>query len=304
ASNGKAFYTMYDWAKARDKSRPVQYEQASLQDRNSDIFCPMYPSWEWMNSYASKDQKKPFIMCEYAHAMGNSMGNFQEYWDVMRRSKNMQGGFIWEWYNHGFKTRDEQGREYWAYGGDLNGYNKANDGNFCMDGVVSPDQQYLPHTHIVKKVYQDILFESKAPATGLITIINDFKFIPITPRDYYYQWKLLRNGQEVGTGKFEITVEADSRKDIKLQLPPMDSSAGSEYFLQVFAMRKSATKFLPGDFESAKGEFQIAPNGFFTSKSASDKTLPTLQEDKDKITISANQLTYVFYKNVKGISIY
>ncbi len=116
ASNGKAFFTMYDWAKARDKSRPVQYEQAYQRDRNTDIICHMYPSWESMKRDAVKDLKRPYIMCEYAHAMGNSMGNFQDYWDLMRTSKNMQGGFIWEWYNHGYKTMDEQGREYWAYG--------------------------------------------------------------------------------------------------------------------------------------------------------------------------------------------
>lgn len=111
----------------------------------------MYPSWYDMMRDANKDLGRPYIMCEYAHAMGNSMGNMQDYWDLMRSSKNMQGGFIWEWYNHGYKAWDEQGRFYWAYGGDLGGYNMANDGNFCMDGIISPDQNYIPHTHIVKR---------------------------------------------------------------------------------------------------------------------------------------------------------
>ena len=109
SGNGKAFFDTYDWAKGRDKSRPVQYEQAHQRDRNTDIFCPMYPSWESMKRDAARDLEKPYIMCEYAHAMGNSMGNMQEYWDVMRSSKNMQGGFIWEWYNHGFPAKDDQG---------------------------------------------------------------------------------------------------------------------------------------------------------------------------------------------------
>ncbi len=86
ASNGKAFFDMYDWAKARDNSRPVQYEQAYQRDRNTDIICHMYPSWENMKRDAAKDLGRPYIMCEYAHAMGNSMGNFQEYWDLMRSS--------------------------------------------------------------------------------------------------------------------------------------------------------------------------------------------------------------------------
>jgi beta-galactosidase len=156
SGNGKAFFDMYDWAKQRDKSRPVQYEQAYSDGRNTDIFCPMYPSWDRMKQDASKDLGKPYIMCEYAHAMGNSMGNMQEYWDLIRSSKNMQGGFIWEWYNHGYPAKDDQGRFFWAYGGDLGGYSLVNDGNFCMDGIITPNQQYLPHTHIVKKVYQNI----------------------------------------------------------------------------------------------------------------------------------------------------
>ncbi|RYG08937.1 MAG: beta-galactosidase, partial [Chitinophagaceae bacterium] len=196
ASNGKAFFDMYDWAKARDKSRPVQYEQAYQRDRNTDVICHMYPSWESMVRDSKKDLGKPYIMCEYAHAMGNSMGNFQDYWDLMRSSKNMQGGFIWEWYNHGYKTQDENGRAYWAYGGDLKGQDKLNEGNFCMDGIVTPDQQYMPQTYIVKKVYQNILFENKDIKNGLVTVINDFKFTPITSKDYTFKWVLLKNGTE------------------------------------------------------------------------------------------------------------
>ncbi|MDR3060760.1 MAG: beta-galactosidase, partial [Dysgonamonadaceae bacterium] len=159
ASNGKVYFKLYDWVKARDNSRPVQYEQARHnQWQNSDVICPMYPPWNRMKDDAAKDLGKPYIMCEYAHAMGNSMGNFQDYWDLIRSSKNMQGGFIWEWYNHGFPVYDAQGRFYWAYGGDLNSYNKPNSNNFCMDGMVTPDQKYMPHTYIVKKVYQNILF--------------------------------------------------------------------------------------------------------------------------------------------------
>lgn len=201
---------MYDWAKARDKNRPVQYEQA-FSDPNTDIICPMYPSWNHMVEISKKDLGRPFIMCEYAHAMGNSMGNFQDYWDLILSCKNMQGGFIWEWYNHGFKTVDEQGREYYAYGGDLYGYNKQNDGNFCMDGIVSPEQDYLPHTYIVKKVYQNILFESQDVNSGKITVINDFKFIPITTKDYTFKRLLLKNGEVVGTGNFEVNIQPDSR---------------------------------------------------------------------------------------------
>lgn len=303
ASNGKAFFDMYDWAKARDKSRPVQYEQAYQRDRNTDVICHMYPSWESMERDAKKDLGKPYIMCEYAHAMGNSMGNFQDYWDLMRTSKNMQGGFIWEWYNHGYKTQDEQGREYWAYGGDLKGYNKLNAGNFCMDGIVTPDQQYMPHTHIVKKVYQNILFENKDIKNGLVTVINDFKFTPITNKDYTFKWVLLKNGKETATGNFEVNIEADSKKDVKLNLPKLDLTAGNEYFLQLFAYRKTATQFLKAGFETAKGEFAFESNNYFAKPTTTLANGKIEKKDtKDKYIFTANGLTYEFGKDGRALT--
>ncbi|MFT4093616.1 MAG: glycoside hydrolase family 2 TIM barrel-domain containing protein [Niabella sp.] len=304
ASNGKAFFTMYDWAKARDKSRPVQYEQAYQKDRNTDIICHMYPSWENMQRDAKKDLGRPYIMCEYAHAMGNSMGNFQDYWDLIRTSKNMQGGFIWEWYNHGFKTKDEQGREYWAYGGDLNGYNKLNEGNFCMDGIISPDQQYLPHTHIVKKVYQNIIFKAKDLGKGVITVVNDFKFIPLTPKEYTYKWVLLKNGDSTAAGNFDVTVAPDSQKDIQLNLPGLDAAPGTEYYLDVYAYRKTATQFLPAGFESAKGEFELGAGNYFAAvpKENIAEAPVVKKEEGDKLILSAKGVSYEFFKNGRGLT--
>lgn len=286
ASNGKAFFEMYDWAKARDNSRPVQYEQAYQRDPNTDVICHMYPSWENMTRDAAKDLGRPYIMCEYAHAMGNSMGNFQDYWDLMRSSKNMQGGFIWEWYNHGYRTKDEQGREYWAYGGDLKGYNKQNDGNFCMDGVITPDQNYMPHTYIVKKVYQNILFEAKNPASGMITVINDFKFTAITPADYSFQWVLLKNGEKSAEGTFQATIAADSRKEIKLNLPKLTEEAGTEYYLQVSAQLTKGDAFRPAGFEVAKEEFAFSSNNYFAEKKITSGSLKTEVKDNSVLVTS------------------
>lgn len=291
ASNGKAFFDMYDWAKARDNSRPVQYEQAHRQ-RNTDILCPMYPSWESMKRDAAADLGRPFIMCEYAHAMGNSMGNFQEYWDLMRSSKNMQGGFIWEWYNHGYPAKDEQGRFYWAYGGDLKGYNKMNDGNFVADGLISPDQNYLPHTYIVKKVYQNILFKAKDLNSGLITVINDYNFTDLTDKNYTYKWVLLKNGEPVAEGNFTALVPAGTQKDVKLNLPKIDPQSGIEYYLQVFAYNKEKTPFLPAGFEVAKEEFAFASNNYFVANEKSGSL--NLEKQEDKIIVKSGTLTYEF----------
>lgn len=292
SGNGKAFFDTYDWAKGRDKSRPVQYEQAHQRDRNTDIFCPMYPSWESMKRDAARDLEKPYIMCEYAHAMGNSMGNMQEYWDVMRSSKNMQGGFIWEWYNHGFPAKDDQGRFFWAYGGDLGGYNLVNDGNFCMDGMISPDQNYLPHTHIVKKVYQNILFKVKDLNNGIITVINDYKFTDLTNDNYSYEWVLLKNGNVESKGTFDVSVPADSQKDVKLNIPQIKAEPGVEHFLQVYAYNKKETAFLKAGFEVAKEEFAYDTNNYFTEKGKSGSL--NISKEQDQIIVTAGTLKYQF----------
>lgn len=292
ASNGKAFFDMYDWAKARDNSRPVQYEQAYQRDRNTDIICHMYPSWQNMERDAAKDLGRPYIMCEYAHAMGNSMGNFQEYWTLMRSSKNMQGGFIWEWYNHGYPARDEQGRPYWAYGGDLGGYNKMNDANFCMDGIVSPDQNYIPHTHIVKKIYQNILFDAQNPDGGLITVTNDFRFTPLTPDNYDFKWVLLKNGEKYADGAFNVSIPPGGAKEVNLKLPPVQSEAGTEYFVQVYAFSKQETELIPAGFEVAKGEFAFGRNNYFTPPAPAGQL--SIENRDDKIIVVSGDVKYEF----------
>ncbi len=293
ASNGKAYFDMYDWAKKRDNSRPTQYEQARKGERNTDIICPMYPTWEAMQRDAARDIGRPYIMCEYAHAMGNSMGNFQEYWDLMRSSKNMQGGFIWEWYNHGYPAKDEQGRSYWAYGGDLGGYNIHNDGNFCMDGIITPDQKYMPHTHIVKKVYQDILFQAKDLNKGIITIINDYKFSDITDQSHTFKWVLTRNGKRFSDGNFEVQIKADSQKDVKLPLPNLVSESGVEYLLQIYAYVKKATPMLETGFESAKEEFLLPISNYFTDRTRQGNIEISQNENKVLVT-SGDDLAYEF----------
>src|SRR5659263_359091 len=167
ASNGDVFKKTYKWIKERDNTRLVQFEQAG-EHENTDIVCPMYPGISYMKEYGNRENvKRPFIMCEYAHAMGNSSGNFQEYWDIIHSSKNLQGGFIWDWVDQGIQMTDDAGRKYWAYGGDIGSQNYTNDDNFCMNGLVSPDRIPHPGAFEVKKVYQDILFKAAVSEKGI-----------------------------------------------------------------------------------------------------------------------------------------
>ncbi|MDE5752090.1 MAG: beta-galactosidase, partial [Duncaniella sp.] len=169
---GPVFRKMYRWIKERDASRPVQFEQAA-EEENTDIVWPMYPHVGSMKEYASRNNPgRPYIMCEYAHAMGNSSGNFQEYYDIIRSSPQMQGGFIWDWVDQAILAHDENGRAYWGYGGDFGAQNYTHDENFCINGLVFADRTAHPGLKEVKKVYQDIRFSSPDPKSGLVDVEN------------------------------------------------------------------------------------------------------------------------------------
>ena len=146
AGNGINFENTYKWIKSRDLSRPVQYERAGL-NFNTDIFCPMYMGINGMINYAKKNPERPLIQCEYAHAMGNSCGGLQDYWDAIEAYPALQGGCIWDWVDQGLREIDENGRMYYTYGGDY-GTDMPSDNSFCMNGLVNPDR--VPKSSIIR----------------------------------------------------------------------------------------------------------------------------------------------------------
>ena len=181
SGNGVCYEAAYDWLKSKDSTRPVQYERA-LYDRNTDIVTVMYPTAAALADYARKPQTRPFIMCEYAHAMGNSCGGLSNYWDTIYKYPQLQGGCIWDWADQGLLATDAQGREYYAYGGDF-GENVPSDGNFCINGLVDPDRKPHPQLAEVKKVYQPIKIEAVDWKKGEYRIINRFDFSNLNEYD-------------------------------------------------------------------------------------------------------------------------
>lgn len=257
--NGKVFHDAYLWIKQRDKSRPVQFEQSG-EDWNTDIVCPMYPGIQHMKKYANDlTKKRPFIMCEYAHAMGNSSGNFQEYFDIIKSSPHMQGGFIWDWVDQGIKTKDENGKAYWAYGGDFGAGNLQNDENFCANGLVAADRSLHPGIYEVKKVYQDIIFEDVDWKRGAILVQNNFSFIDLSP--YQFKWELLRNGILIQSDTFSMDLQPSTEGQVMLKMPSMDEKA--EMMLNVYAVTKNATILIPAGHEVAREQFGGNSKQFF-----------------------------------------
>lgn len=288
--NGQVFFDAYQWIKERDKSRPVQFEQAG-EESNTDIVCPMYPSIEYMKRYASDTTKhRPFIMCEYAHAMGNSSGNFQEYYDIIRSSPHMQGGFIWDWMDQGLKTQDQHGKVFWAYGGDFGARHLQNDENFCSNGLLAADHSPHPGIFEVKKVYQNIRFKNIDWRKGEILVTNAFAFTNLA--DYTFKWVLNENGAVVKSGSFELDLGPDSSKSVKLDLPAMASNR--EYTLNVFAYTKTATEMIPKGHEIAREEFGGDSGEFFAGKPAAEGKL-TIQTGNDVLDFQSGAVSGRFH---------
>ena len=185
SGNGVCYEAAYDWLKAKDSTRPIQYERA-LYDRNTDIVTIMYPSADYLAKYAQKKQERPFIMCEYAHAMGNSCGGLSNYWDTIYKYPQLQGGCIWDWVDQGLLTHDAQGREFYAYGGDF-GENMPSDDNFCINGLVDPDRKPHPQLAEVRKIYQPIKIEAVDLDSLRFRIINRFDFSNLNEYTLWYR---------------------------------------------------------------------------------------------------------------------
>lgn len=257
SGNGPVFYEGYDWLKAQDETRLVQFEQAG-QNRNTDIVAPMYPSLNYMREYAQDTtQTRPFIMCEYSHAMGNSNGNFQEYWDIIHSADHMQGGFIWDWVDQGLEAYTEDGEMYWAYGGDLGGEDLQNDENFNANGLVTAARELHPALHEVKKVHQNIRFE--LDDDHLLTVTNKYNFKNLEAFDF--EWELLANGELVETGTFNLSTEPNQQDEVSINLPERD--ANKEYFLNVFAYTAEASPLVPKGHELAREQFAISNDTWF-----------------------------------------
>lgn len=244
AGNGLNFYVTYNTLKTLD-SRPIQYERALLE-WNTDIYCPMYAPPSYLEKYArNKEMTRPLILCEYAHAMGNSLGNFQEYWDIIEKYPILQGGCVWDWVDQGFAAKTDDGRKYWAYGGDYGENGTPSDGNFCINGVVYPDRSVKPQTEEMGKVYQNIKFLDFDKQTSTVKIRNDFSFTNLDKYDFYY---IIRDhGKEVYRGKIE-NIHAAPGKTVTtgfLNGIPKEKQTTGDVRIEFYAAIKTAEPFLP-----------------------------------------------------------
>ena len=255
AGDGRNFEALYAWIKERDPSRPVQYEPADLE-AHTDIFCPMYRTIDRLVNFALSDDDRPGILCEYAHAMGNSVGNLQEYWDAIERHHALQGGFIWDWVDQTFAIKKKDGVPIWGYGGDMGYVGVDNDSNFCANGLVQADRGLHPHIWEVKKVYQNIKVKPVDLHHGIVKIFNKYCFTNL--QDFDFIWKIEADGKEIATGSLpSLNVAPRDSLEFKLTLPKSNLMPGTEYFLKIEARTKYETTLVPRGHLTAWDQMQL-----------------------------------------------
>ncbi|WP_256717939.1 glycoside hydrolase family 2 TIM barrel-domain containing protein [Shewanella sp. UCD-KL12] len=294
AGEGKLFESLYHWVKQRDPSRPVQYEPAGTEPY-TDIVAPMYPSIERIEKYAKNNHDRPLIMIEYAHAMGNSVGNLQDYWDVIEKYPNLQGGFIWDWVDQSLAFTNEQGQRYWAYGKDYHP-DMPTDGNFLNNGLVDPDRNPHPHLSEVKRVYQPLTFSSLQLNDNQVrfTLTNKFDFKSTS--NLLLTWSLQQDGRTVETGRMPMpAINAGKSQQLKLKL---DTLAGKlnpkyDYHLLVSATVDTPEPLLPSGHQLAFEQFSLQQAVNSEEKINQDSRI---SESESQWTISLNDNSYTISK--------
>jgi len=302
AGNGYNFYQTYLWLKQADKelmNRPVNYERA-LWEWNTDMYVPQYPSAETLDSLGRLGTGRPVMPSEYAHAMGNSTGNLWDQWQAIYRYLNLQGGFIWDWVDQGLLKKDENGVEYFAYGGDY-GIDQPSDGNFLCNGLVNPDRRPHPALAEVKYTHQNIGFEAIDVARTEFRITNRFYFSNLS--EYRVKYRIVANGKSVKSGILSLNTEPQQSSVVQLSLAGLTPQPGTEYFVHFEVSTIRSEKLIPANHLIAYDQFRLPINS--TKKAyASSGPNPLITEDARKISVQSRLFSFVFDKQSGRVSSY
>lgn len=292
AGDGVNFVATSAWIHQRDPSRPVMYERA-IDRPHVDLITPMYPSPDWLRRWASRRHDRPLVMCEYAHAMGNSVGNFQDYWDVIYAHPQLQGGFIWDWVDQGLAARTSDGTPYWAYGGDFGPPSTPSDRNFLFNGLVGPDRTRHPHYFEVRKVYQPVTARLVSGERGriVVRIVNRYSFrdlAHLAPR-----WTLSADSETIARGELALTLAPLDSVDVAIPVPELRPAAGADVLLQLDFAQRQGEPFLPAGTVIAWEQFELPA---LATPAARASALPaaTLAQDSARVTVSGPRFRAAF----------
>ena len=307
AGYGPNFDKCYDWIKGVD-SRPVQYEQAGHWGK-TDIFCPMYMGYEDCVKYAQTDNPRPLIQCEYAHAMGNSIGGFKEYWDIIRKYPKYQGGFIWDFVDQGLRDKSPiTGKEIFTYGGDYGRY-PASDYNFNCNGIIAPDRRLNPHAYEVQYYYQNAWITDKGLKEGRIEIYNEnfFKTLDDLELEWFVGGAGAKHhhganrpeGMTFGHGgKLDISgIAPQQRKDIAIEdmkktIARVLGHHGDQELFVIFQMKaKNQQQYVDQGQVLARQQFVLNPYKFPELKAEQAKVAKEETKSYVKLTAGGTSMT-------------
>ncbi|ELV8716889.1 beta-galactosidase [Vibrio vulnificus] len=296
SGHGSNHNAMYAWSKNFDPSRPVQYEGGGSNTTATDIIAPMYarvntrvadeavPKWPIKKWISLPNETRPLILCEYAHAMGNSLGSFDEYWAAFREFPRLQGGFIWDWVDQGLSQWDENGQHFWAYGGDFG--DEINDRQFCINGLIFPDRTVHPTLQEAKYCQRMITVslqeQTQKACTLLVTNENLFR----ATDNEQLNWSLLENGQVIQTGSQALSVKADSQTNLEIALN-FTPKAQAQYHLNTDICLIEATSWAPAGHVVATEQMALRNHAGLAMPTLRTQPAPKLTQDGHAIVVSS-----------------
>jgi beta-galactosidase len=303
---GANHHAMYQWTKQQDPTRPVQYEGGGADSAATDIICPMYarvntdmplppsvPKWAIQKWIGLPDEHRPLILCEYAHAMGNSLGSFDEYWRAFRQYPRLQGGFIWDWVDQGLTKNAADGTPYWAYGGDFG--DEPNDRQFCINGLIFPDRTPHPTLLEAKRAQQMLQFSLLSTEPLRVQVTSEWLFRPCNNEHLY--WSVVEDGRVIAEGDHPLDLPA--RQCIALTL--LDTlpkpKPGCEYHLNLWVCQPRATAWSEPGHESARAQFVLPSAMALPSTPARSAYMPGLKLTEARLVVDAANQHFSFDRN-------
>ncbi len=306
AGNGVNFYKGYDEIKRNDNSkRPVQYERTYKDgdgnlydmDINTDIIVPQYPSPATFEEIGRSKTDRPFIPSEYAHAMGNSTGNFQDYWDIIEQYDNLQGGFIWDWVDQSVWKSNDKGERYYAYGGDY-GENMPTDNSFLNNGIVFPDRTPQPALFEVKKAHEYMNFKDRGINRDnelRVLLENLYDFTDL--EQFVFTASIKADGKVLRNLVFEdMKVEPATGKLIRIPLKDIEFKDNTEYFVEVSATTKNEWGMLPKGFEVAHGQIALVGRSKEVGTTIDHGPALSVKRTAEDLSIFNNDFKLIFNK--------
>jgi len=302
---GANHHAAYQWVKQTDPTRPVQYEGGGADSSATDIICPMYsrldkdltlpvsvPKWSIKKWIGLPNENRPLILCEYAHAMGNSLGNFADYWQTFRQYPRLQGGFIWDWVDQGLNHTNSDGATYWAYGGDFG--DQPHDRQFCINGLNFPDRTPHPSLLEAKRCQQFFQFELTGTTPLQIRVTSEYLFRHSDNEELH--WNLLEDGKVIQQGKSVLDIAPQTTQQITLQADAPEPEPGKHYHLNIWVEQPAATEWSEAGHESTRFQFNL-PTSSVIPKTKVTANKPQYKVEDDQLVLSAADTEISFDRN-------